>query len=168
MLKRLAAMRSYMRDINLGRDPDASIPASVGMSEEDMYDMFRLLALAKYDERYVIPPAHTEQAHGLEELATECSLDFEGGPGMGGSGPFGEGSGAQASVAQESFHALKVRQTTDAPTDPTDKARRVNLLNWDGKGAPDGLFPTGEGPSGRGAQGFTADGDPDAVMDPKP
>jgi nitrate reductase / nitrite oxidoreductase, beta subunit len=141
VLKRLGAMRSYMRDINLGRDPDASIPASVGMTEEEMYDMFRLLALAKYDERYVIPPAHAEQAHGLEELATECALDTEGGPGMGGWGPFGEGSGARSSVAEESFHALKVRQTTESPTDPTDKARRVNLLNWDGKGAPDGLFP---------------------------
>jgi nitrate reductase beta subunit len=105
--------------------------------------MVRLLALAKYDERYVIPPSHAEQAHGLEELATECSLDYEGGPGMGGSGPFGEGSGRQASVAEESLFALTVRQTSDSPTDPVDKARRVNLLNWDGKGAPDGLFPDG-------------------------
>ena len=56
VLKKLAAMRSYMRDINMGRDPDGSIPAAVGMSEEDMYDMYRLLAIAKYDERYVIPP----------------------------------------------------------------------------------------------------------------
>src|SRR3954453_16923889 len=93
VLRTLAAMRSYMRDINLGREPDGTIPASVGMGEEEMYDMYRLLALAKYDERYVIPPAHAEQAHGLEEIATECSLDYEGGPGMGGSGPFGESSG---------------------------------------------------------------------------
>ena len=71
MLRKLAAMRSYMRDINLGRDPNGEIPAAVGMSEEDMYEMFRLLAIAKYDERYVIPTAHAEQAHSLEELATE-------------------------------------------------------------------------------------------------
>ena len=70
-------MRSYMRDINMGREPDASIPAAVGMTEEEMYDMYRLLAIAKYDERYVIPPAHAEQAHSLEELATECSLVYE-------------------------------------------------------------------------------------------
>ncbi|MFC5382028.1 nitrate reductase subunit beta [Aquipuribacter nitratireducens] len=144
VLQRLAAMRSYMRDINLGRDPDASIPASVGMTEEEMYDMFRLLALAKYDERYVIPPSHAEQAHGLEELATECSLDYEGGPGMGGHGPFGEGSGAQARIAEENLYALAVRQRTDFATDPADKSRRVNLLNWDGKGTPQGLFPKEE------------------------
>ena len=79
VLKKLAAMRSYMRDINMGREPDASIPAAVGMTEEEMYDMYRLLAIAKYDERYVIPPAHAEQAHSLEELATECSVSEYGG-----------------------------------------------------------------------------------------
>ncbi len=68
VLKKLAAMRSYMRDINLGRDADPTIPASVGMTEEEMYDMYRLLAIAKYDERYVIPTAHAEQGHSLEEL----------------------------------------------------------------------------------------------------
>jgi len=36
VLKKLAAMRSYMRDINLGRDPRAEIPAAVGMTEEAM------------------------------------------------------------------------------------------------------------------------------------
>jgi len=152
VLKRLAGMRSYMRDINMGREPDESIPAAVGMSGEDMYDMYRLLALAKYEERYVIPSTHAEQAHGLEELATDCSLDYDGGPGMGGSGPFGEGSGAGTPLAVENFQALKQRQTADSLSDPADKEARVNLLNWDGKGAPQGLFPAQPGASGgRGA-----------------
>jgi nitrate reductase beta subunit len=141
VLRKLAAMRSYMRDINLGREPDGSIPASVGMSEEDMYDMYRLLALAKYDERYVIPPTHAEQAHALEELATECALDYEGGPGMGGWGPFGEGSGGPSPIAVENFQMLRNRQTSDTVAAPDDKGTRVNLLNWDGKGTPSGLFP---------------------------
>jgi len=103
--------------------------------------MYRLLAIAKYDERYVIPPAHAEQAHSLEELATECSLDYDGGPGMGGSGPFGEGSGGASPIAVENFQMLQVRQTSDTNVDPADKQSRVNMLNWDGKGAPAGLFP---------------------------
>ena len=141
VLKKLAAMRSYMRDINLGRDPDESIPEAVGMNGETLYDMFRLLALAKYDERYVIPTAHAEQAHALEELATECSLDYEGGPGMmGESGPFGEGSGELTPVAVENFQMLKQRQTSDTISG-SEKKGRVNLLNWDGKGSPRGLFP---------------------------
>ncbi|MFB4320418.1 nitrate reductase subunit beta [Actinomadura sp. 21ATH] len=153
VLRRLAAMRSYMRDINLGREPDEDIPARVGMTGESMYDMYRLLALAKYDERYVIPTAHAEQAHKLEELATECSLDYEGGPGMIDSGPFGERSGAAPPIAVENFHMLKQRQTADSPVDPADKHRRVNLLNWDGKGAPPGMFPErpGNPPADSGA-----------------
>ncbi|GAA0950296.1 nitrate reductase subunit beta [Actinocorallia libanotica] len=157
VLRRLAAMRSYMRDINLGRDADESIPERVGMTGEDVYDMYRLLALAKYDERYVIPPAHAEQAHRLEELATECSLDYEGGPGMGGGGPFGESSGGAPPIAVENFHMLKQRQTADRITDPADKSSRVNLLNWDGKGVPPGLFPERTGAPGPGDANPPAD-----------
>jgi len=104
VLKKLAAMRSYMRDINMGRDPNASIPAAVGMSEEEMYDMYRLLAIAKYEERYVIPPAHAEQAHSLEEIATECSVSEYGG---GNPEIFGEGSGSQTPLAVENFRMLQ-------------------------------------------------------------
>ena len=138
VLKKLAAMRSYMRDINLGREPNAAIPATVGMSEEEMYDMYRLLAIAKYDERYVIPPAHAEQAHSLEELATDCAVSEYGG---GNPEIFGEGSGALTPIAVENFQMLRDRQTSETIASPDDKAARVNLLNWDGKGTPTGLFP---------------------------
>ena len=139
VLRKLAAMRAYMRDVTLGRDPDPSIPASVGMTEESLYAMYRLMAIAKYDERYVIPTAHVEQAHDLEELG--CSLDVDGGPGQYESGPFGEASGRPVPVAVETFHALKQRQTADRPG---DLSGRVNLLNWDGNGRPEGLFPPRE------------------------
>ncbi|AHH18797.1 nitrate reductase beta chain [Nocardia nova SH22a] len=142
VLRRMAAMRSYMRDINLGRPPRPEIPEAVGMSEEQLYEMYRLLALAKYDDRYVIPAAHAEQAHGLEELATECDLDRDGGPGMGGWGPFGESSGGPTPVAVENFRMLQDRQTADAPA---AGPARVNLLNWDGRGRPEGLLPARAG-----------------------
>ena len=141
VLHKLAAMRSYLRDINLGREPQESIPAAVGMTGEQVYDMYRLLALAKYEDRYVIPPAHAEQAHSLEELATECSLDFEGGPGSGGNGPFGEMSGAPVPVAVENFQMLRDRATTDTLSTPDGRPARMNLLSWDGKGSPAGMFP---------------------------
>ena len=139
VLRKLAAMRAYMRDITLGREPDPDIPASVGMSEEQVYEMYRLMAIAKYEERYVIPTAHLEQAEQLDEMA--CSLDYEDGPGMYESGPFGEASGTPTPVSVETFHALKQRQTTDTATSSHRLANRTNLLNWDGNGSPEGLFP---------------------------
>ena len=108
VLARLAAMRSYMRDVNLGQPRRPEVADAVGLTGAEIEDMFRLLALAKYDERYVIPSAHGElheRAGELEELA--CSLDYDDGPGMGGSGPFGESSGGPAPIAVENFHALR-------------------------------------------------------------
>jgi nitrate reductase beta subunit len=139
VLKKLAAMRSYMRDITMGGEAREEIAASVGMTGQAMYAMYRLLAIAKYDERYVIPKAHEERGHELEELG--CSLNFDEGPGMYESGAFGEASGRPVPVAVETFHALKQRQTSDGIA-PADSMRgRVNLLNWDGNGTPPGLFP---------------------------
>ncbi|MFN8146843.1 MAG: nitrate reductase subunit beta [Candidatus Nanopelagicales bacterium] len=114
VLKRLAAMRSYMRDINLGRDTDESIAEAVGLTGEDLYEMYRLLAIAKYDARYVIPAAHQEAAAALEE-APGCSLDFDGGPGMGQTTPVGEVRPVPVSI--ESFHATRTRFEADKHED---------------------------------------------------
>ena len=85
-----------------------------------MYAMYRLMAIAKYDERYVIPKAHVEQAHELEEIG--CSLDYDEGPGMYGAAPFGEASGRPVPVAVETFHALRQRQTTDEPASSEERS----------------------------------------------
>jgi nitrate reductase beta subunit len=44
-------------------------------------------------------------------------------------------------VAVETFNALRDRQTSDEAPGGTTLRGRVNLLNWDGTGAPPGLFP---------------------------
>lgn len=77
VLKRLAAMRGYMREKNLAGENYASIAASVGMEPQAIEAMYRLLAIAKYEERYVIPLAHKELA--TDELYAQRGsrgLDF--------------------------------------------------------------------------------------------
>ncbi|WP_017542751.1 nitrate reductase subunit beta [Nocardiopsis prasina] len=149
VLRRLAAMRSYMRRINLGQERDESIAEAVGMTGTEIEDMYRLLALAKYDERYVVPTAFgvDEADKGvIEEIG--CSLDFDGGPGMGGMGdvPFGEASGRPDAATVETFHALRDRQTSEGGAEERSATDgRVNLLNWDGNGRPSGLFPPRRG-----------------------
>ena len=139
VLQRLSAMRAYMRAVNLGEPPDESAAESAGMTGAQVTTLYRLLAVAKYEDRYVIPTAHEAEGRRLEEIG--CSLDYEGGPGMYESGPFGEASGRPVPVSVETFHALKDRQTTGQVADPERPGARVNLLNWDGKGRPTGLFP---------------------------
>jgi nitrate reductase beta subunit len=143
-LRKLAAMRSYMRDVNLGRPTRPEIADEVGMTEEQLYEMFRLLGIAKYEDRYVIPSAYEVPGHLRGQLEeTGCSLDYDGGPGMymTGSGPFGEASGTPVPVAVETFHALKDRATAERSADGSALAGRVNLLNWDGQALPPEAFP---------------------------
>ena len=77
----------------------------------------------------MIPKAHHEEAHNLEELA--CTLDFEGGPGMSESGPFGEASGRPVPVAIETYTALKARQQAEEAASSDQLQNRTALLNWD-------------------------------------
>jgi nitrate reductase / nitrite oxidoreductase, beta subunit len=96
------------------------------MSPTDLHDLYRLLAIAKYDERYVIPMAHTEDAGRLLSQHEQmfCSLDTEGGPGMGGAGPAGESVGTKA----QTFRG-------------DDGREHFNLLGWDGVSTSPHLFP---------------------------
>ncbi|MGA4507487.1 nitrate reductase subunit beta [Propionibacteriaceae bacterium G1746] len=132
VLDKLAAMRSYMRDINLDREPNEEIAAAVGMTGVEMREMFRLLAIAKYEERYVIPTAHAEQAHSLEELATDCPVG-EGGPGA-----FGGGSGGPVPVAIQTLRETKARMQAD---EMSQVPGAVSYLEWDGKGMPGKASP---------------------------
>ncbi|MEU6197759.1 4Fe-4S dicluster domain-containing protein [Streptomyces sp. NPDC047061] len=118
-LERLAAMRSHMRALGLGEQPAPAIAAAAGMRPEEIEAMYRLLAVAEYEDRYVIPTAAVGDARRLEEsvLPDGCSLDFDGGPGMGGDGPFGQDPGRRLLpvVSVQNFHGLRGRQTADTP-----------------------------------------------------
>ena len=83
-----------------------------GMGEEEMYEMFRLLAIAKYNERYVIPTAHAEQAHRLEEIGTDCAVSAY--DHSGDAEPFGVGSGPEVRIAVEDLRIRTARMKDDA------------------------------------------------------
>ena len=75
VLRRLAAMRRHMRRREVGGGPDA-VPAGADMPEQELEAMYRLLAIAKYEDRYVVPPAHTETAGMLMEQQGTGGLGF--------------------------------------------------------------------------------------------
>jgi nitrate reductase / nitrite oxidoreductase, beta subunit len=76
---------------------------------------------------------------------------------MGGSGPFGEASGPPVAIAVENFRMLRNRQTADAGVDHEAPRARINLLNWDGKGRPEGLFPPRKETTENGSTGPEGD-----------
>lgn len=81
VLKKMAAMRIHMRGVNLGREPKEEWLEETGMSQDRMEEMYRLLAIAKYADRFVIPSAHREESSDLMWEQGSCGLDFAGGPG---------------------------------------------------------------------------------------
>jgi nitrate reductase beta subunit len=81
VLRRLATMRGYMRKREVLGRRDEALVTRAGMSVADVEDMYRLLAIGKYEERYVIPKAHAELGTMLMQQQGVCGLDFEGGPG---------------------------------------------------------------------------------------
>ncbi len=81
-LKKLMAMRIYRRyktvgDISKAKSDEAL--GAVNLTEEDAEKMYYLTALAKFDDRFVIPAAHREQS--IEML--ESTADVKGSTGFG-------------------------------------------------------------------------------------
>ena len=124
--------------------------------------MYRLLAIAKYEERYVIPSAYVELGHQLEETA--CSLDFDGGPGMLDSGPFGEASGRPVPVSVETFHALRQRQTAP-PHRSCPAPRQGQPAQLGRQGCAPGLFPEAARPGAERPAGATDPSKRDGTRD---
>ncbi len=54
-LKRLSAMRQYMRSIRVDKNSDDQILTNVELSKETAEEIYNLLALARLEERFVIP-----------------------------------------------------------------------------------------------------------------
>lgn len=89
-LERMLAMRSYMRGKHVAGGPDASFLEKVGLDEATADDMYKIMALADYDDRFVIPTNHREYSGPTpfdEDIAFEqrsaCGFSF--GNGCGGS-----------------------------------------------------------------------------------
>jgi nitrate reductase beta subunit len=96
VLRRLAAMRVHMRGLEFGDGADPAVATSVGMTAAEIEEMYRLLAIARYEDRYVIPPAHREVAARLEGHEGGCPVGEHG-------YPHSESTPAPAAVAGAHF-----------------------------------------------------------------
>ncbi|KJD56385.1 nitrate reductase subunit beta [Bacillus velezensis] len=80
-LKKMSVMRQYMRAVQTNKSIDPELVSNVGLTEQQIEDMYRLLAIAKYDDRFVIPSSHREEVSDLYAEQGSCNLSFSGGPG---------------------------------------------------------------------------------------
>lgn len=79
-LKRLLAMRAYKRSQNVEGVEDLQVLEDVGLNKLQVEEMYRYLAIANYEDRFVIPSAHREEA--MSEAFAErggCGFTFGNG-----------------------------------------------------------------------------------------
>jgi nitrate reductase / nitrite oxidoreductase, beta subunit len=111
VLHRLAAMRAYMRKREVLGETDGAIPDRAGLTGPELDRMYRLLAIANYEDRYVIPQAHAELGRRLMQEQGGCGLDFEDGPGnCGAVDPRPDTSSPVVPSDGERFHLVDILQ----------------------------------------------------------
>jgi nitrate reductase beta subunit len=75
-LERMLAMRAYMRAKSVEGRIDSAIPERVGLTAAHIEDMYRTMALAPYEERYVIPTTHRENEEDAYRLRGSGGFGF--------------------------------------------------------------------------------------------
>lgn len=74
-LARLMAMRIHMRQREVGDLDDSAAIREADMTASEIEEMARLLAVAKYNERFVIPTGRREGDPDLTAAQGSCSLE---------------------------------------------------------------------------------------------
>jgi len=85
-LKRLLAMRAYKRGQNVDGIEDTDVLDDVGLTKKQVEEMYRYLAIANYEDRFVIPTGHRElNVPEAYEEQNGCGFTFGNGCGTGSS-----------------------------------------------------------------------------------
>jgi len=75
-LKRMLAMRHYKRAETVDNVNDIRALEEVGLSEAQAQEMYRYLAIANYEDRFVIPSSHRELARDAFPERNGCGFSF--------------------------------------------------------------------------------------------
>jgi nitrate reductase beta subunit len=78
-LQRMMAMRMHMRARTVDNRIDADVLRHVGLSVEQVEEMYKVMALADYEDRFVIPSTHREYAENTFDLKSSCGFSFGNG-----------------------------------------------------------------------------------------
>jgi nitrate reductase / nitrite oxidoreductase, beta subunit len=86
-LERMLAMRAYFRSVNVEQVEDAAVLRQAGLSREQVEEMYRIMAIANYEDRFVIPTTHREHAEDAYDLRGSCGFSLGNGCSDGTSAP---------------------------------------------------------------------------------
>jgi nitrate reductase beta subunit len=75
-LERLLGMRAYMRGKTVDGVVREDVAARIGLSGVEIEAMYKLMAIANYEDRFVIPTAHREVGEDAYRLKGSCGFSF--------------------------------------------------------------------------------------------
>ena len=78
-LQRMLAMRAYMRGKHVDGAANAAAIAQVGLDAATVEDMYKIMAIANYEDRFVIPTTHREYAEDAFDMKGSCGFSFGNG-----------------------------------------------------------------------------------------
>jgi len=78
-LERMMAMRVHMRARYVEGRVDTAVLDRVGLTQAQVDEMYRYMAIANYEDRYVIPSTHREYAENAYDLKSGCGFSFGNG-----------------------------------------------------------------------------------------
>ncbi len=85
-LERMIAMRAFKRSQQVDGVEDLEVLKSVGLTALQVEQMYRYMALANYEDRFVIPTSHRAYAENAYDLKSSCGFSFGNGCGDGNNG----------------------------------------------------------------------------------
>ncbi len=81
-LERMLAMRAYMRSLTVDGVVNAEVLERVGLTQLQVEEMYRYMAIANYEDRFVVPTSHREYASSTFDAYGEqggCGFSFGSG-----------------------------------------------------------------------------------------
>jgi nitrate reductase beta subunit len=78
-LRRMLAMRAFMRERHVDQYDNPSVLEEAGLSVAQVEEMYRYMAIANYEDRFVIPTTHREYAEDAFDLRASCGFSFGNG-----------------------------------------------------------------------------------------
>jgi nitrate reductase beta subunit len=78
------AMRIHMRDRVVEGATHLRVLEQAGLTQQQVDEMYRYLALADYEDRFVIPTSHREVSENAYEIKGGCGFSFGNGCSGGG------------------------------------------------------------------------------------
>ena len=85
-LERMMAMRAYMRSKTIDGVINEKIAKKVGLKPQTIEDMYQIMAIANYEDRFVIPTTHREVVEDAYDLRGGCGFTDGNGCSAGSSG----------------------------------------------------------------------------------